>query len=156
MKRPQREFYGIGEVCALFDLRPHVLRYWETRFPALAPPKNRAGSRVYRERDLELIALIRHLVHEERFTLEGARLRIEELRAEGAAAEQAAAALERSFVRSLRSELESILVLLDPAVQGARGEDAAASAPPAPRDGEPAEPATAGAAASAAPARRGG
>ena len=114
MKRPQREFHSIGEVCALFELKPHVLRYWETQFPALAPPKNRSGKRVYRARDLELIALIRHLVHEERFTLEGARKRIDELRAEGAAAEQASAALERSFVRSLRSELEAVLELLEP------------------------------------------
>jgi DNA-binding transcriptional MerR regulator len=114
VKRPQREFYSIGEVCELFDVKPHVLRYWETQFPALSPPKNRAGNRVYRARDLELIALIRHLVHDERYTLEGARKRIEELRQEGAAAELASSALERSFVRSLRAELEEILELLAP------------------------------------------
>jgi DNA-binding transcriptional MerR regulator len=114
MKRPQREFYAIGEVCELFDVKPHVLRYWETQFPALSPPKNRAGNRVYRARDLELIALIRHLVHDERYTLEGARKRIDELRQEGAAAELASSALERSFVRSLRHELEEILELLAP------------------------------------------
>ena len=121
MKRPQREFYAIGEVCELFELKPHVLRYWETQFPALAPPKNRSGNRVYRARDLELIALIRHLVHEERFTLEGARKRIEELRAEGSAAGEASAALERSFVRSLRTELEAILALLEPVGEGRSG-----------------------------------
>ncbi|HEX2210642.1 MAG TPA: MerR family transcriptional regulator [Longimicrobium sp.] len=114
MKRPQREFYSIGEVCALFDVKPHVLRYWEAQFPALSPPKNRSGNRVYRARDLELIALIRHLVHDERYTLEGARKRIDELRQEGAAAELASRALERSFVRSLRTELEEILELLEP------------------------------------------
>jgi DNA-binding transcriptional MerR regulator len=113
MKRPQREFYSIGEVCELFEVKPHVLRYWESQFPALAPPKNRSGNRVYRGRDIELIALIRHLVHEERYTLEGARKRIEELRAEGAAGEVAAQALERSFVRSLRAELEAVMELLD-------------------------------------------
>lgn len=112
MKRPQREFYSIGEVCELFELKPHVLRYWEAQFPALSPAKNRSGNRVYRARDLELIALIRHLVHEERFTLEGARKRIDELRADGAAGMEAAAALERSFVRSLRVELEAIVELL--------------------------------------------
>ena len=112
MKRPQREFYAIGEVCDLFGIKPHVLRYWETQFPALNPPKNRAGNRVYRQRDLELIALIQHLVHEERYTLEGARARIDELRQEGAAAEAAGRALEQSFVRSLRAELEELLELL--------------------------------------------
>jgi DNA-binding transcriptional MerR regulator len=114
MKRPQREFYSIGEVCELFDLKPHVLRYWETQFPALSPPKNRAGNRVYRQKDLELIALIQHLVRDERYTLEGARARIEELKQEGAAADVAGSALERSFVRSLRAELEELLEILTP------------------------------------------
>ncbi|MFL5385860.1 MAG: MerR family transcriptional regulator [Longimicrobiaceae bacterium] len=114
MKRPQREFYAIGEVCDLFGIKPHVLRYWETVFPALNPPKNRSGNRVYRQRDLELIALIQHLVHEERYTIEGARARIEELKQEGGAAEIAGRALEQSFVRSLRGELEELLEILTP------------------------------------------
>ncbi|HEU4559591.1 MAG TPA: MerR family transcriptional regulator [Longimicrobium sp.] len=114
MKRPQREFYSIGEVCELFAVKPHVLRYWETQFPALSPPKNRAGNRVYRQKDLELIALIQHLVRDERYTLEGARARIEELRKEGAAAELAGRALEQSFVRALRGELEELLEILTP------------------------------------------
>jgi DNA-binding transcriptional MerR regulator len=114
MKRPAREFYAIGEVCELFGLKPHVLRYWETQFPALSPPKNRAGNRVYRQRDLDLIALIQHLVRDERYTLEGARARIDELRQEGAASATAGQALEQSFLRSLRGELEEILELLGP------------------------------------------
>ncbi|CAA9308073.1 MAG: Transcriptional regulator PA2737, MerR family [uncultured Gemmatimonadetes bacterium] len=114
MKRPAREFYAIGEVCELFGIKPHVLRYWETQFPALSPPKNRAGNRVYRQRDLDLIALIQHLVRDERYTLEGARARIDELRQEGAAAATAGQALEQSFLRSVRGELEEILELLGP------------------------------------------
>ena len=114
MKRPQREFYAIGEVCALFGIKPHVLRYWETQFPALSPAKNRAGNRVYRQRDVQLIALIQHLVHDERYTLEGARARIEELRNEGAETDTAGRALEASFIRSLRSDLEELLELLGP------------------------------------------
>ena len=114
MKRPQREFYAIGEVCELFGIKPHVLRYWETQFDALSPPKNRSGNRVYRPRDLELIALIQHLVRDERYTLEGARVRIEELKQEGGAAELAERALEQSFVRTLRGELEELLEILTP------------------------------------------
>lgn len=114
MKRPVREFYAIGEVCELFGIKPHVLRYWETVFPALKPPKNRAGNRVYRQRDMELIALIQHLVHEERYTIEGARARIEELKQQGDTAELSARALEQSFVRSLRGELEELLEILTP------------------------------------------
>ncbi len=114
MKRraPQREFYYIGEVCELLGLKPHVLRYWETQFDAFSPAKNRQGNRVYRARDLELIALIRRLVHDEGYTIDGARKKVEELRTSGDIAESSRRALEESFVRSLRAELEEILELL--------------------------------------------
>lgn len=99
----------------MLDLKPHVLRYWETQFPELSPTKNRAGNRVYQARELELIALIRKLVYEERYTLEGARRRVEELKAEGTAQEQSSRALERTFLRTLRQEMQAIEALLDPA-----------------------------------------
>ncbi|HEX2090852.1 MAG TPA: MerR family transcriptional regulator [Longimicrobiaceae bacterium] len=114
-RTPQREFYSIGEVCELLGLKPHVLRYWETQFDAFSPAKNRQGNRVYRPRDLELIALIRRLVHEEGYTIEGARRRIEELRGAGGMPEESGRALERSVLRSLREELEEILRVLGPA-----------------------------------------
>lgn len=112
-RRSRRTFYSIGEVCGMLDLKPHVLRYWETQFPGLAPSKNRAGNRVYQSREVELIALIRRLVHDERYTIEGARLRLQELEQEGSTAEHSSRALERSFLRSLRTELEEIAELLD-------------------------------------------
>ena len=114
MKRraPQREFYSIGEVCELLGLKAHVLRYWETQFDAFSPAKNRQGNRVYRARDLELIALIRRLVHDEGYTLEGARKKVDELRTSGDIRESSGRALEESLVRSLRAELEEILELL--------------------------------------------
>jgi DNA-binding transcriptional MerR regulator len=111
---PQREFYSIGEVCELFGLKAYVLRYWETQFPQLAPVKSRQGSRLYRAKDLELIALIHRLVRDERYTLDGARTRIDELRRAGTADGLAAETLERAFVQSLRGELERILGLLEP------------------------------------------
>ncbi|MDB4950674.1 MAG: MerR family transcriptional regulator [Gemmatimonadetes bacterium] len=111
----QREFYTIGEVCELFGMKAHVLRYWETQFPALAPAKSRQGNRLYRPRDLELIALIHRMVRDERYTLEGARTRIDEMRREGTADALAARSLERAFLRSLRGELEQVLALLGPA-----------------------------------------
>ena len=46
-----KEYYSIGEVCGITDLKPHVLRYWESQFPVLKPTKNAAGNRVYRRRD---------------------------------------------------------------------------------------------------------
>lgn len=109
----KRAFYSIGEVCDMFDLKPHVLRYWETQFPELSPTKNRAGNRVYRPEELELIALIRKLVHEERYTLEGARQKLSEMSEEGQRREESSRALERAFLGHLRAELESVLELLD-------------------------------------------
>jgi DNA-binding transcriptional MerR regulator len=113
----RRTFYSIGEVCEMLDLKPHVLRYWETQFPGLSPTKNRAGNRVYQADELELIALIRRLVHDERYTIEGARKRLEELDAEGTTTAHSSRALELSFLRSLRGELEAVLELLDPAAR---------------------------------------
>jgi DNA-binding transcriptional MerR regulator len=97
----------------MLDIKPHVLRYWETQFPRLSPTKNRAGNRVYTGEELEQIALIRRLVHDERYTIEGARQRLREMEAEGTAAESSSRALEVSFLRSLREELESVMELLD-------------------------------------------
>ena len=113
-RAPQREFYAIGEVCELLDLKPHVLRYWETQFDSFSPAKNRQGNRVYRARDLETIALIRRLVHEEGYTIEGARRKIAEMKMEGDVRDASARALEESFIRSLRDELEEVLELLEP------------------------------------------
>ncbi|MGH7359089.1 MAG: MerR family transcriptional regulator, partial [Candidatus Rokuibacteriota bacterium] len=60
-----------------------VLRYWETQFKALMPVKNRAGNRAYRKRDIELIQLVKTLLYEEKYTIEGARQRLNELRRDG-------------------------------------------------------------------------
>ena len=53
----KKVYYSIGEVCDLSGLKPHVLRYWETQFDVLNPTKNRAGNRVYRSRDVEVVLL---------------------------------------------------------------------------------------------------
>ena len=98
----------------MLDLKPHVLRYWETQFPELSPTKNRAGNRVYQAREMEIIALIRRLVYEEGYTLAGARRRVEEMKAEGQAETATQRALERAYLRTLRSEMREIDALLDP------------------------------------------
>jgi DNA-binding transcriptional MerR regulator len=113
-RKKARTFYSIGEVCRMLDLKPHVLRYWETRFDGLSPSKNRAGNRVYVAKDLQAIALIHRLVHEERYSIEGARRRIGELQQEGSATDESSRALEIAFLKSLRTELSEITSLLDP------------------------------------------
>ena len=67
-------YYSIGEVSQLTDLKAYVLRYWETEFTQLNPPKNRAGNRTYRQRDIDVIIMIRSLLYDKKYTIEGAKI----------------------------------------------------------------------------------
>jgi len=66
-------YYSISEVCKLTGLKSYVLRYWETEFRELKPPKNRAGNRTYRKKDIDIINNIKELLYDKKFTIEGAR-----------------------------------------------------------------------------------
>ena len=66
-------YYSISEVCKLTGLKSYVLRYWETEFRELKPPKNRAGNRTYRKKDIDTINKIKELLYDKKFTIEGAR-----------------------------------------------------------------------------------
>ena len=66
-------YYSIGEVSDMVDLKSYVLRYWETEFKQLSPPKNRAGNRTYRQKDIDLIIKIKDLLYNKKYTIEGAR-----------------------------------------------------------------------------------
>ena len=67
-------YYSIGEVSEMTDLKSYVLRYWETEFSQLKPPKNRAGNRTYRQKDIEVILNIKDLLYKKKFTIDGARV----------------------------------------------------------------------------------
>ena len=71
-------YYTIGEVSEVTGVKAHVLRYWETEFPSLRPRKNRAGNRSYRPRDIKAILAIRDLLYKEKFTINGARKKLQE------------------------------------------------------------------------------
>jgi len=111
--QPVQEFFSIGDVCQLTDLKPHVLRYWESQFRFLNPAKNRSGNRVYQRREIELIMLVKHLLYTEKYTIEGARRRIEQYRRSGALKMEARFALQRETIESLRSDLRAVLDVLD-------------------------------------------
>ncbi|HET6402342.1 MAG TPA: MerR family transcriptional regulator [Candidatus Kapabacteria bacterium] len=66
-------YYSISEVSRLTGLEPYVLRYWETEFDELRPQKNRAGNRIYSNRDIKFILRIKELLREQRYTIEGAK-----------------------------------------------------------------------------------
>ena len=72
-------YYSISEVSKLTSLKQYVLRYWETEFPELRPAKNRAGNRIYRLGDIKLVFLIKKLLYEEKYTIEGARQRLKSM-----------------------------------------------------------------------------
>jgi DNA-binding transcriptional MerR regulator len=73
LKTSDKLYYSIGEVRALTDLEPYVLRYWESEFPQLKPKKNSGGQRAYQRKDIELILRIKELLYEQGYTIKGAR-----------------------------------------------------------------------------------
>lgn len=83
LRIPEKTFFKIGEVADILKLKPYVLRYWETEFPFAAPEKKASGQRVYRRAEVETLVMIKHLLYNERYSIEGARKRIKELRKEG-------------------------------------------------------------------------
>jgi DNA-binding transcriptional MerR regulator len=109
---PVQEFFSIGEVCDLTSLKPHVLRYWESQFRFLSPAKNRSGNRVYQRREVELIMLVKHLLYDEKYTIEGARQKVDEHRRGGDLKTVARGALTVQSLESLESELKELLALL--------------------------------------------
>lgn len=94
-------------------LKPHVLRYWETQFKELSPTKNRAGNRVYRAREIKIIELVKHLLYEEKYTIDGARRKLEKLRQEGELEQAAGRALDRQALRRLRDGLQELMDVLE-------------------------------------------
>ena len=72
-KKIKKLYYSIGEVSEITELKQYVLRYWETEFPHLKPSKNSAGNRIYRQNDIDNLLEIKKLLHEEKFTIKGAK-----------------------------------------------------------------------------------
>jgi DNA-binding transcriptional MerR regulator len=110
---PVQEFFSIGEVCELTGLKPHVLRYWESQFRFLSPAKNRSGNRVYQRREVELINLVKHLLYDEKYTIEGARQKVDEHRKNGDLKTVARGALTLQTLESFEAELRELINTLD-------------------------------------------
>jgi DNA-binding transcriptional MerR regulator len=133
---PEKLFFKIGEVCELAGVQAHVLRYWESEFPMLAPQKNRAGQRVYRKRDVEIALRIKELLYEDQYTIAGAKKRLSnDLRAGGklkiisssdsdddsisqgaqaSSESRAGTAEDRQALKQVATELRELLAMLDP------------------------------------------
>ena len=120
----ERDFYRIGEVSRLTDLKPFVLRYWETEFPMLEPVKSPSGHRLYRQEDVEMVLRIKRLLYDEGYTIAGARRHLREqngandsenLSSGSSSAESGAAGqlLSRKMLLDLRDSLRAFLTLLE-------------------------------------------
>ena len=80
---PDKTYFKIGEVASIIDVKPYIIRYWESEFRQLKPSKTRSGQRLFRVRDIELLLVIRTLVHEQRFTIAGARQQLVDIAGAG-------------------------------------------------------------------------
>jgi DNA-binding transcriptional MerR regulator len=123
----EKDLYRIGEVSRLTNLKPFVLRYWETEFPMLEPVKSSSGHRLYRQEDVEMVLRIKRLLYDEGFTIAGARRHLREQNgasesegatgsggaAGGSAAEGATQLLSRKMLLDLRDTLRAFLTLLE-------------------------------------------
>jgi DNA-binding transcriptional MerR regulator len=123
----QPHLYRIGEVSRLADLKPFVLRYWESEFPMLEPVKSSSGHRLYRQEDVDLVLKIKRLLYDEGFTIAGARRHLRdrdnsvassgssrsESHPSAPAHDISSTHLNRKMLLDLRDALRSFLTLLE-------------------------------------------
>jgi DNA-binding transcriptional MerR regulator len=118
----EKELYRIGEVSRITQLKPFVLRYWETEFPMLEPVKSSSGHRLYRQEDVNLVLKIKRLLYDEGFTIAGARRLLREQAGAGDSepsgvgqmhTEAAPQLLSRRMLLDMRDSLRAFLTLLE-------------------------------------------
>ncbi len=101
-------YYSIGEVSDLTSVDPHVLRYWETVFKELHPKKNKAGNRVYKEKDIEVVMKLKELIKDKKYSTEGAKQVLEQENGENDSKE---------IPVSLRKDLQEVRLFLNKLVE---------------------------------------
>ena len=113
MEKDSEKTYRIGEAAELLNLRTSVLRFWEEKFPQIDPYYTEKGQRIYTESHIALLRRIRHLLHEQGLTIEGAKRVLEG----SAVMDQNSPGLARAladsaFLEMMENELLSIKKLL--------------------------------------------
>tara|TARA_B100001094_G_scaffold285758_1_gene300091 strand:- start:293 stop:655 length:363 start_codon:yes stop_codon:yes gene_type:complete len=108
-------YYSIGEVSEMTNLKSYVLRYWETEFNQLKPPKNRAGNRTYRQKDIEIILNIKDLLYTKKFTIDGARIVIQNKQAPKPTSTDRSSLNQnqRVILNKVKDNLENILKIIN-------------------------------------------
>ncbi|HOT97207.1 MAG TPA: MerR family transcriptional regulator [bacterium] len=114
-KAIKRLYYSIAEVSRITGLKPYVLRYWETEFRELRPAKNRAGNRIYRKNDIRLLFVIKRLLYYEKYTIEGARQKLAQIKRSNDAQLNLSLyeAKSQDVIEELRHGLRELAKLLD-------------------------------------------
>ena len=114
-KSIKKLYYSISEVSQLTSLKQYVLRYWETEFAELRPTKNRAGNRIYRPKDIKLVFLIKKLLYEDHYTIEGARQKLKSVKLDGRTTEsEEANSLPKNqiIISEIKHDLKDLLEVL--------------------------------------------
>jgi DNA-binding transcriptional MerR regulator len=113
---PLKMYLRIGEVARLLEVKPHVIRFWESEFKSLRPRKSSTGQRVFSRRDVERLTMIKHLLYSQGFTIDGAR---RHLRARGFEPEEEGSAevtrphALREGLLAVRARLVATLATID-------------------------------------------
>jgi DNA-binding transcriptional MerR regulator len=112
---PDRMYFRIGDVAEIAGVQPYVLRFWEKEFDFLAPIKNAAGQRLYRKGDVESVLLIKRLLYMERYSIEGAKKRIKEMRKQGglSSAKRERAVLDDHKIECIQKAKEELRSLIE-------------------------------------------
>jgi DNA-binding transcriptional MerR regulator len=106
---PDKKYFRIGEVSALTGLETYVLRYWETEFPHIRPFRSRSGQRLYRKKDIAAILEIKTLLHDQRFTIAGARQHLKTGRDESQRLQQQPEPMTLEKIKEALSEIRKLL-----------------------------------------------
>ncbi|GAB4512329.1 MAG: MerR family transcriptional regulator [Haliangiales bacterium] len=104
---PDKQYFRIGEVARIADVKAHVLRFWESEFSALAPGKSKSGHRVYSRDEVGLVLRIRDLLYEDGYTIAGARRQL------GEAVRSELPAHTREVLGQIRNEVQELLRLVE-------------------------------------------
>ncbi|MBI5969861.1 MAG: MerR family transcriptional regulator [Deltaproteobacteria bacterium] len=113
---PDKLYFKIGEAANITKVKPHVLRYWESEFKIVNPKKSRSRQRVYSRRDVELVLEIKRLLYKEKYTLEGAKKKILDMRLSKEKSPQMKLPYSeeryKNALRAIKKELDSIKKIL--------------------------------------------
>jgi DNA-binding transcriptional MerR regulator len=110
---PDKAYFKIGEVARICDVKPYVLRYWESEFRSLRPVKSDTKQRVYRKKDVELLLRIRNLLYVQRFTIEGARKALKDSGLDEDIATAPTSELDLVSLRKIKQDVLDLLRLVE-------------------------------------------